>query len=257
MRRILLVMGGSEQGWSRHNDEGTFRDYESEARRLIKTAEPWGLECIKFDNDYMLNLPYYQEHKHQMDKTSFGFTFKAIGYYETFKHMSMGDIAFFVDSNHIIEKDPAIFYQIAQENDVFVHDHIWTQYLNKYWTRKDTFVNMECDEPDYWDSLQMQFNISGFKKTPETNDFIQELWEKTLTEKIMFGEGKYPNMEGFKEHRHDQSIYSILVAKYGFPYFNRTSNVWAEFIIPERDGIVPGQPVDNSYRREADRKDIR
>ncbi len=250
-------MGGVEQGWSRHNDEGVFRDYELEADRLIKSAQKWGLTTIKYDNEFMLSRPYYIFHKDVMDRTSFGFTMKAIGFYETFKIMSEGDIAFFVDSNHIVDKDPSVFYDFAEKNEVFIHDHIWVQYKNKHWTRRDTFVNMGCDEERYWESLQMQCNIIGLKKTPKVSDFVEEYINCALTYNIMFGEGKYPNFEGFREHRHDQSIFSILREKYNFPYINRTQNVWAEFVIPEIDVINAVNPVNNNHRKEQDRKDIR
>jgi hypothetical protein len=257
MKKFLLAVGGTEQGWSRHNDEGTFRDYESEVLRLFESAKKWDLECVKLDNEFFLNQPYYSEHKDVMDRTSFGFTMKAIGFYEMFKNMDYGDIAFFVDSNHLIAKDPSRFYEIADNYDVFIHDHIWVQYENMHWTRRDTFVNMDCDNERYWHSLQMQCNIIGLKKTPKVWDFVKEYWDCALTYKIMFGENKYPNFDGFREHRHDQSIFSILREKYEFPYVNRTGWVDGEYIIPEIDTLTPEHPVDNSYRKEQDRLDIR
>jgi hypothetical protein len=73
----------------------------------------------------------------------------------------------------------------------------------------------------------------------------------------MFGNNEYPNFPTLKEHRHDQSIYSILVEKYKIPYLNRTENVWNEYIFPELDGITPEKIIDYSYRKDVDRKDIR
>jgi hypothetical protein len=258
MRKILMAMGGTERGWSRHNDEGTFRDYEAEVQRLFKSAKDWNdIECVYLNNEFITSQPYYESHRDVLDKTSFGFTMKAIGFYETFKFMEEGDIAFFVDSNHIVAKDPTVFYDYANDNDVFIHDHIWVQYKNKHWTRRDTFINMGCDSERYWESLQMQCNIIGLKKTPKVQDFVTEYFNDALTYKIMFGENRYPNFDGFREHRHDQSIFSILTEKYEFPYINRTQNVWAEYVIPEIDTITPENPVDNSYRKEQDRLDIR
>ena len=255
MEKFLLAMGGTEQGWSRHNDEGIFRDYDAEVDVLFESAKKWNLTCIELNNDYIYKLPYYNEHRDVLDKVSFGFSFKAIGYYEIFKQMEYGDIAFFVDSNHVISQDPNVFYNVANTYDAFIHDHIWVYYPNKDWTRRDTFVNMGCDEKKYWESPQLQFNISGFKKTSKTVDFIDELFEDSLTYKIMFGENKYANFPSFREHRHDQSIFSILCKKYEFPYMNRTQNVWGEYVVPETTGITPKVKVDNSHRMEQDRKD--
>ena len=260
MRKFLLAMGGSEVGWSRHNDEGTFRDYEAEVDRLFESAKPWDLECIRFNNEYIYNLPYYEEHRDVLDRVSFGFCFKAIGFTETFKQMEEGDIALFVDSNHVIV-DPSIYYDVADHYGVYIHDHIWNMYLNKHWTRRDTFVNMKCDEERYWNSLHMQCNIIGLKKTPLNSSFVNELLKCDLDYNIMFGNGEYENLEGFIEHRHDQSVFSILREKYEFPFLDRTASykrgLRFEHDISEESTITPKNPIDNTYRREADRKDIR
>ena len=257
MDKYLITMGGTEVGWSRHNDEGTFRDYQKEAERLMESAKPWGFKTIIYDNKFIENLPYYEEHKDVLTKTSFGFSHKPICLFETLKIVNEGDVVFFADSNHLVAKDPQIFIDIAINEKMFVHDHIWQKLMNKNWGRRDTFVNMGLDEPRYWNSLQMQANVVGFCKKPFTTAFSREWRDCCLDYKIMFGERKYKNFEGFREHRHDQLIFSLLVEKYEVPYFNRTENVWGEFIIAEENTITPEHPVDNTYRMEQDREDIR
>jgi hypothetical protein len=257
MEKYLITMGGSEVGWSRHNDEGVFRDYQKEAERLMESAKLCGFKTIIYDNDFILNLPYYEDHKDVLTKISFGFAFKAICLYETMKKVNDGDMVFFVDSNHVIEKNPQPFIDFAIRNGAFIQDHIWVKYYNKDWGRRDTFVNMGLDEERYWNSLQMQANIVGFCKNEKTMNFVTEWKDYSLDYKVMFGENKYPNFPSFREHRHDQEIYSLLVEKYSFPYFNRTENVWGEYVIPEKDGITPTNPVDNHHRMEEDRKDNR
>ena len=257
MKAYLITMGGSEYGWSRHNDEGVFRDYQKEAERLMESAKPFGFETIIYNNEFIYNLPYYDEHKDVLTKTSFGFCHKSICLYETLKKVDDEDFVFFVDSNHIVREFPQKFLEMAFENGVFVRDHIWVKYLNKHWGRRDTFVNMGLDEEKYWNSLQMQANIVGYCKGEFSMKFAKEWVDCSLDYKIMFGENKYPNFEGFREHRHDQLIFSLLVAKYNIPYLNRTANVWNEYVIPEIDEITPEVIVDNSYRKEQDRKYIR
>lgn len=257
MRKILQVMGGYEQGFSRHNEEGVFRDYTAEAERLINSAIPFGLEYVMYDNEFIKNLPYYEDHKNILEKVSFGFCYKPICFDETLKQIDNGDIALMADSNHIIAKDPQIFFDIANKYGMFIRDHLWIQYPNKQWTRRDMFVNMGCDEERYWNSLQMQCNIIAICKNDLTVQFVKEWLDKSLNYDIMFGNNQYPNFEGFREHRHDQSLFSILREKYQIPYVNRTQNVQLEYIIPEIETITPEHIVDNSYRKEQDRKDIR
>ena len=250
-------MGGYEQGWSRHNDEGTFRDYQKEAERLVKSAKPFGFKTIIYNNEFILNLPYYDKHKDVLTKTSFGFAYKAICLYETMKKLENGDILIWVDSNHIVSKDPQAFIDIAVKCGIFERDHVWVYYPQKDWCKRDTFVNMNCDSKEYWNSPQLQDSLIVFCKNNIIMNFITEWKDYCLDYKTMFGENKYPNFPEFKEHRHNQAIFSILSHKYNFPYLNRTQNVWNELIIPEKDMITPKHPIDNSYRKEEDRKHIR
>ena len=255
MRRLVLTMGGFETGWSRHNDEGVFRDYEAEANRLIESAKQWDLETIKFDNDYILNSPYYPAHKNILDRLSFGFCFRIIEIYETIKTLKENDTILFLDSNHILAKDPSIYFDIASEHGVYIHDHLYTYYPNKDWTTRDTFVGMGCDEERYWNAPQCQGNVFAVSKNEYTMKFLEDWLNYALDEKIMFGEGKHLNFPSFKTHRHDQSIYSILREKYNFSYINRAQNVWLEFVAFEMPMLQTDNKTRNEWRKEQDRLD--
>jgi len=166
-----------------------------------------------------------------------------------------GDIIIWADSNHIIDKDPQIFIDIAINYGMFCRNHIWVTYPQKDWCRRDTFVNMGCDSEYYWNSFQHQDNIFAVCKNETTMQFAEEWKNYCLDYKTMFGEGKYEDFPTLKHHRHNQAIFSILCHKYKFPYLNRTQNVWAEYVIPEIKEIVATNPVDNRHRMEQDRKD--
>lgn len=255
MRKYAITMGGQEQGWSRHNDEGIFRDYQKEAERLMESAKPWGFETIIYDNQFIENLPYYDKHKDVLTKVSFGFAYKAICFYETMKKINSGDIVVWADSNHTFAKDPQVFIDSALEYGTLVRNHIWVYYPQKDWCRRDTFVNMGCDNEKYWESFQHQDNVFVFCKNNTNMLFATEWKNYCLDYKTMFGEGKYPDFPTFKHHRHNQAIFSILCHKYDFTYLDRTQNVWGEYIIPELEPIISENPIDNSYRANEDRKD--
>jgi|WetSurMetagenome_2_1015567.scaffolds.fasta_scaffold129345_2 hypothetical protein len=254
-KQIIITMGGEEQGWSRHNEEGIHRDYTAEAQRLIDSAIPYVSDYCVYDNNFIKSRPYYENHKDVLDKISFGFCYKQICFYETLLQIDYDDIVLMVDSNHVIQKNPQIFFDIAKDKGIFTWNHLRTNYINSEWTRRDTFVNMDCDEEKYWDAVHLQCNMIAICKTPIMMDFVREWLDKSLRYDIMFGNGKYPDFPDFKLHRHDQSIFSILVAKYNLPYSVRDNNIWMEFIIPEIDGITPEHIVDNTHRKEEDEKE--
>lgn len=90
-------------------------------------------------------------------------------------------------------------------------------YLEKHWTRRDTFVYMGCDTPEYTEQRQAMGGCFVLKKTPRTESIIQE-WLAFAQQYQIIAEAPntcgLDNYEGFVEHRHDQSIFSILQKKY-------------------------------------------
>jgi hypothetical protein len=116
---------------------------------------------------------------------------------------------------------------------------------------------MGCDEEKYYEFPQLQDSIVAFCKNNLMMQFVTEWKDYSLRYDVMFGNNEYPNFPSLKEHRHNQSIFSILACKYEMPYLNRTQNVWMEYIIPEIDYIIAKNPIDNSFRKEQDRKMIR
>lgn len=250
MRNVIATMGGYEQGWTRHNREGNHRDYQKEAERLLASATKFGLECYIYNNEYIKSCSHYKNNEFLLDQVSFGFAYKAICLYDTLQMIDAGDVVLLVDSNHVIAEYPNLFIDIARANDICTRDHIWTYYPNKNWTRRDTFINMNCDTERYWNAPQMQGNLIGAMKSEFSLRFVREFLDYSLNYDVMFGRDVHPNFPEYIDHRHDQSILSILREKYGIPYFNRTANVGAEYIIPELEIIQPQTIIDNSHLRD-------
>ena len=232
MKKIIITMGGIAQGKSRWIEEGVTRDYQAEAERLMMTAKPYFDECIIRDNDYIKNSPLYKDHKGVLDEPCFGYAYKALIPYEILQKINYGDFVLFVDSNHVVINDPQPIIDIAMKNGMFVKDHWGVKYMNKQWTLRNTFVRMVCDEERYWSSRHVQANIIGFIKNDFTINFFQEFLTNSLNRDIIFGTGMNDNFLEFKEHRHDQSVFSILVQKYKIPYYENPQQ-----IVPEMDII--------------------
>lgn len=90
-------------------------------------------------------------------------------------------------------------------------------YLDKHWTRRDTFVYMGCDTSEYTDRKQCMGGCFILQKTEKTVKLIQEWIEYAQNFQIIADTDNtcgLDNYEGFVAHRHDQSIMSILQTKY-------------------------------------------
>jgi hypothetical protein len=117
------------------------------------------------------------------------------------------------------------------------------------WTKGDLLDRLAVrDRPDITGSQQLGATTFFVRKCPAAMDFMRE-WIRVFSEDFSMIDdrpSRSPNLEGFQEHRHDQSIYSILgkllpisttsVFEFWFP---RTDNCW----LPdwERVGDAPIQ----------------
>jgi hypothetical protein len=81
---------------------------------------------------------------------------------------------------------------------------------------------MGCDAPKYWNALMTNGAISLWINNDENIKILNEWLIYNRDIRIL---GDDPNMCGlpnfmeFKDHRHDQSVLSLLCAKYNFEIF--------------------------------------
>ena len=96
------------------------------------------------------------------------------------------------------------------------------RYIEKYWTKKDLFIAMDCDNEKYTDTHQIQGGIHLWKKSDKSIKIAEEWLELVQDEHLLTDEpsilGK-PEYDGFVEHRHDQSIFSLISKKHNLPIY--------------------------------------
>ena len=132
---------------------------------------------------------------------------------KTLEQIEWNDYFFYCDSGcYFIDSIQHLINNIDQEIIPFE-----LQLIEKKWTKRDAFILMNCDKSDYYDSKQRLGGYSLWKKTPFTMKFVNEWLELSKDESLITDientMGK-ENYEGFIEHRHDQSIFSLLTKKY-------------------------------------------
>lgn len=99
-------------------------------------------------------------------------------------------------------------------------------FKERHYSKRDVFICMECDAPQYTDTNQRMATMLIVKKNDWTDRFIEEWLHFAQTEDIITDaknhKGKY-NYNGFVENRHDQSIFSVLSKKYKIKAFRDPS----------------------------------
>jgi hypothetical protein len=122
-------------------------------------------------------------------------------------------------------------------------------FINSWYTKRDCFILMNCDFERYWYSLQCDAAFMVFRKSDFTMTFLTEWMEYCLQQHIItdspniFGK---ENLPGFIDHRHDQSVISILAEKYNINLYRmptaHRNNVFLPVKLPSpRTELVPSR----------------
>jgi hypothetical protein len=98
---------------------------------------------------------------------------------------------------------------------------VGAKHVAKVWTKRDCFVLTNANESKYWNAPMTNGAVSLWVKNNNNIEFLKE-WLRYLRDPRistddfnMFG----MNDPEFKDHRHDQSVLSILSTKYNFELF--------------------------------------
>ena len=111
----------------------------------------------------------------------------------------------------------------AEQTDVMV---FCIEHLERKYTKRDAFILMDCDSPEYSDTPQICGGYIVLRKTEFSCGFVDEWLNFAQDKRIITDDenvmGK-TNYEGFVENRHDQSILSLLCKKKGIRPFRDPS----------------------------------
>lgn len=122
--------------------------------------------------------------------------------------------------------------------------------LEQNWTKGDTLGYFGCqDKAEYTHSAQIEAAVLFIRKCDFTVSFVRQ-WYKVYEEDFTLVDdtpSKSENMEGFIEHRHDQSIFSLLFKLHGcktFPPGGSAPYIFTNCIQTRRDkGLGEQEPT--------------
>jgi len=144
---------------------------------------------------------------------------------KTLKELNYGDILFYCDSGSYFVNKIDHLIPLLDKQDIisFVLDK---EHTNKRWTKRDTFILMNLDKPEYINQTQILATFQLIKKTDFTLKFYTEYLEYAQNKNIITDLPNIcglPNYKEFVDHRHDQSIFSLLIRKYNLDVFRDPS----------------------------------
>ncbi len=207
------------------------------ASQKLNTKTGW--EVCNFDKviSYTpddIDQKFYERNQHILSrKLGNGyFLWKPYIIKKTLETMHNDDYLFYADSGCYFKHsiNPIINASHESKQCIIPFDLIHLEYK---WTKRDTFVLMNCDKECYYKSRQRLASFCLLKKCKLTMDFINEFINYAQDERVITdienqcGLGNY---EGYIKHRHDQSIFSLLSKKFELKSFRDPSQYGNEMI---------------------------
>ena len=133
--------------------------------------------------------------------------------FQTLKNVKEGDVVFYADSGSEFIKPMKPIFELIKENDV-VGFKLSGNHKEKQYTRKAVIERVWANSDDVADTNQDMASFIGVKKTSntESKDGVIGRWLDLCQdpELIMDQPRSSDEFEGFIDHRHDQSLWSLI-----------------------------------------------
>lgn len=175
---------------------------------------------------------FYAKNKAILDKKRGGgyWLWKPYVIKKALSEIQDGEYLFYCDSGSVFVN--AIDHLISSFDKKFDLMPFEMQLIEKHWTKRDCFQIMRCDELEMVESKQIQATFVLLKKTDFSMFFLDEWLKFAQDSRVLTdidNQLGLPNHEGFIDHRHDQSIFSLLIKKYGIKKYRDPSQFGGKF----------------------------
>lgn len=161
--------------------------------------------------------------------------------YQTLLNADEGDIIVYADAGVAFTGDPEPLFDLCRkEGGILLFAGHYEDLsapgpsINRLWTKRDCFILMDADEEPYYSAQHFDASIMVFERNETSLSFVKEFLAYCRNPAIITDDpltcGE-PNLPEFIDHRHDQSVLSILATKKGlFPH--RGPSQWGNHFKP-------------------------
>ncbi len=208
----------------------------SSAQRLVESARLHGLdECRLWTRQALEQTAFYRIHKSVLDHLRGGgyWLWKPFVIAETLKELAPGDLLVYADAGLELTASFDPLFELCRARAPMMlfaghYEDVGAPGPNVCgkWTKRDCFAFLDCDQPRYHHAPMVDASLLVLARTRESLAFIRE-WQLCCGHRQLLTDeanvcGR-PNLPEFLEHRHDQSILSLLAAREGLELFRHPS----------------------------------
>jgi hypothetical protein len=213
MKKYFITFGGPSENFHRAVD------------RLCKQAQDFELfdEVIGFtEKDLKADTDFWEKNGEFMESHKRGYGYwiwKSYLNYKMINRIEDGDIVVYCDSGCELRKEyiqrMREYFNIVTKSEKGIIG-MSLPFHERHWTKMDTFVAVGGTE-FLNDGYQVIGGIVIYKKCENTLSLIPQWYKLCCNHAIITDDPSVlPNAHDFIEHRHDQSVFSLLMKKHGF-----------------------------------------
>lgn len=232
---ILLIESSEWQVAEMENDKRvlgkvtllTFgsEDYFHSMARLRREAESFQLfDRIVTATPQSLGVSFWERHGDFVRSHPRGYGYwlwKSYLTWQTLQEMKEGEILFYVDSGCVLNLGGRARFLTYLEKVRSAPSGILSlqmPHIEKHWTKRDLFERLQCNRPEITDSGQYVGGIFWLRcceRVKAVAKFWHELCQEANYHFVDDSPSELPNDSGWRENRHDQSIFSVLRKLHG------------------------------------------
>ena len=214
--KIVAISYGSEQYDKQLEYNG------KSALEIAKVNEFYGYKPKDIDHEFR------EKNKYILDKGRGNgyWLWKPYFLYKTLtEKLNYGDYLIYSDAAimYVDSAKKLVDFLKEKKLDMYLHR---LPHLERQYTKRDAFILLGVDQPFYAETGQFNAAFQIYRKTKFTEFFLGEYLYYAQDKRIITDDSNelgVSNYEDFRDHRHDQSILSLLTKKYGQVNANKTN----------------------------------
>lgn len=190
--------------------------YEQHRAWLDDAARDYpGMRHFAYTQEWLKSTEYYAVNKSILDEPRGAgyWTWKPFIILDTMDSLKFNDIVLYMDSSTVFSYDPTEWIMSVDDMKL-----VGTSFINKDWTKRDCFSLMNCDSEIFWEGHQVWAGCICCRKRAKVYAILEKWLHLCMYRQLVTDDPSIrQNFPSFKEHRHDQSILSILAIDNGIP----------------------------------------
>ncbi len=202
----------------------------AKAQRLnLKTAKQWGADkTIAYTPDD-IDADFFERNKEILNikKGNGLYLWKPYVINKAYGELQEGDYLIYTDAGSVYVNSIGYLIEcMERENTDIMVFSLEKEMLERRYTKRDAFILLDCDSPEYTDTPQSVGGYVVLKKSDFVGKFIAEDLYYAQDMRVITEQDNtqgQPNYPDFIAHRHDQSVWSLMSKKYGLKRFRDPS----------------------------------